>query len=219
MGAKSVGWERRGWQRGEQRRRQQQRSEDSSEKGEQNGEIYRLGSPDVADSRTRLHLVCTLYTVSSLRQNYRVQIVLLVKFNHALRVITAEKWEKNPAWLAQEQRQHDMLPPFSQCSDRLSRSLKTSPPWYPVSYNVARGALLLGLRLLFLRDLGPGERDIVSGVPELETLNKTSNISEPAINPHGWPVTEASAIICITRIICIISYISCSSCSRASRDD
>ncbi|KAK3378999.1 hypothetical protein B0T24DRAFT_694330 [Lasiosphaeria ovina] len=38
----------------------------------------------------------------------------------------------------------------------------------PISYNVTRGALILSFRLLFLRDPGPAEGDLVFGVQELQ---------------------------------------------------
>ncbi|KAK0702007.1 hypothetical protein B0T26DRAFT_659351, partial [Lasiosphaeria miniovina] len=38
----------------------------------------------------------------------------------------------------------------------------------PISYNITRGALVLSFRLLFLRDPGPREGDIVFSVQDLE---------------------------------------------------
>lgn len=38
----------------------------------------------------------------------------------------------------------------------------------PATYNVTRGALVLSFRLLFLRDPGPGEGDLVYSVQDLE---------------------------------------------------
>ena len=38
----------------------------------------------------------------------------------------------------------------------------------PISYNVVKGALVFGFRLLFLRDPGPGDGDITLTVQDLE---------------------------------------------------
>ncbi|KAH6640269.1 hypothetical protein F5144DRAFT_589785 [Chaetomium tenue] len=81
--------------------------------------------------------------------NHEVKIVLLAKFDGTN--IILEKWEEE-----------DPEPVLRQ-SITITRNTATNP----ISYDVARGALVLSFRLLFLRDPGPGERDVVIGVQEL----------------------------------------------------
>lgn len=61
-----------------------------------------------------------------------------------------------------------LLPSLDRRCNRCCSSQSRSPAiTNPASYNVARGVLVLQFELLFLRDPGPGEGDIVVGIPEL----------------------------------------------------
>ncbi|KAK0714980.1 hypothetical protein B0H67DRAFT_600743 [Lasiosphaeris hirsuta] len=72
--------------------------------------------------------------------NHNVKIVILAKFDH------------------------HVLEPVKRQSITITRDETTSP----VSYNVTRGALVLGFRLLFLRDPGPQEGDFVLSIQYLQ---------------------------------------------------
>jgi hypothetical protein len=102
--------------------------------------------------------------------NHQVQIVLLVKFERARRTITVEKWEEaeappsGPRPGATTTRNAAALRPVL----RQTITIAQDPTTNPVSYNVTSGSLVLGFRLLFLRDPGPGEGDFVLSVQELE---------------------------------------------------
>ncbi|KAK4031605.1 hypothetical protein C8A01DRAFT_51368 [Parachaetomium inaequale] len=103
--------------------------------------------------------------------DHQVQIVLLVKFEHTRRAITLEKWEEAPSSTrpgATTTRNAAALQPVLRQTITIIQDTTTNP----VSYNVTRGALVLGFRLLFLRDPGPGEGDFVLSVQELENYAK-----------------------------------------------
>ncbi len=57
-----------------------------------------------------------------------------------------------------------MTRPVLQQSITITRDTPTNP----TSYNVVSGALVLKLKLLFLRDPSPGEGDVVISIPELQ---------------------------------------------------
>ena len=100
--------------------------------------------------------------------DHQVQIVLLAKFKRARRAIILEKWEEESSSItrpgAMTTRQAGALQPVLRQTITITQDATT----YPISYNVTRGALVLGFKLLFLRDPGPGEGDFVLGVQELE---------------------------------------------------
>jgi hypothetical protein len=98
--------------------------------------------------------------------DHQVKIVLLAKFDHSRSLIQLEKWEEEPQGArpgALTTRSASTPTPALQQEITITRNA-TSPP----SYNVARGALVLSFKLLFLRDPGPGEGDIVFTIPDLE---------------------------------------------------
>ncbi|KAK4244222.1 hypothetical protein C7999DRAFT_44078 [Corynascus novoguineensis] len=103
--------------------------------------------------------------------DHQVQIVLLIKFEHTRRAITLEKWEEATSSTrpgATTTRNAAALQPVLRQTITIIQDTITNP----VSYNVTRGALVLGFRLLFLRDPGPREGDFVLSVQELENYAK-----------------------------------------------
>ncbi|KAK3384512.1 hypothetical protein B0T24DRAFT_544694 [Lasiosphaeria ovina] len=91
--------------------------------------------------------------------NHEVKIVL-AKFDGT--TILLEKWEEEMpvrpgATATRYSLQH-----------RQSITITQNATTNPISYNVTRGALVLSFRLLFLRDPGPDEGDLVFSVQELE---------------------------------------------------
>jgi len=96
--------------------------------------------------------------------NHEVKIILLAKFDGI--TILLEKWEEQmsvrPGATITRHSQHPT--PILRQSITITQNATTNP----ISYNVTRGALVLSFRLLFLRDPGPGEGDIVLSVQELE---------------------------------------------------
>ena len=76
--------------------------------------------------------------------DHQVQIVLLAKFDRSRRALNLEKWEEEAGGQ-----------PVLRQNITITQDTTTDP----VSYNVTGGALVLGSRLLFLRDPGPGEGD------------------------------------------------------------
>ena len=98
---------------------------------------------------------------------HQVKIVLLAKFEHTRRALILEKWEEEPSMTRQgatTTRFAATLQPVLRQTITITEDITTNP----VTYNVARGALVLGFRLLFLRDPGPGEGDYVLSVQELQ---------------------------------------------------
>ncbi|KAK0715768.1 hypothetical protein B0H67DRAFT_538438 [Lasiosphaeris hirsuta] len=95
--------------------------------------------------------------------NHQVKIVILTKFDHQQHHILIEKWE--------EEISHGLL---LYCS-RVVFSVKRQPITITrdktinlISYNVTRGALVLGFRFLFLRDPGPQEGDFILSIQDLQ---------------------------------------------------
>ncbi|KAK0651301.1 hypothetical protein B0T16DRAFT_403580 [Cercophora newfieldiana] len=60
--------------------------------------------------------------------------------------------------------QNGVLNPVKRQSITITRDETTNP----VSFNVTRGPLVLGFRLLFLRPPGPQERDFVLSIQDLQ---------------------------------------------------
>ncbi|KAK0655478.1 hypothetical protein B0T16DRAFT_341660 [Cercophora newfieldiana] len=85
--------------------------------------------------------------------NHDVKIVILVKFDNQQHHILLEKWEEE-----------ETINPVMRQSITITRDETTNP----VSYNVTRGPLVLGFRLLYLRDPGPQERDFVFSIQDLQ---------------------------------------------------
>ncbi|KAK0707570.1 hypothetical protein B0H67DRAFT_602868 [Lasiosphaeris hirsuta] len=97
--------------------------------------------------------------------NHEVKIVLLTKFDGTTTLLG--KWEEEipvrpGATTTRHSLQHQE--PMLQQTITITRDTTTDP----ISYYVTSGALVLSFRLLFLRDPGPGERDLTFGVQELE---------------------------------------------------
>jgi hypothetical protein len=102
--------------------------------------------------------------------DHQVQIILLAKFDHARGDLTLEKWEEEPRSIrpgATTTRQSDAIRPVLRQHITITQDTTTDP----ASYHVTE-ALVLGFRLLFLRDPGPGERDFVLSIQELEKYAK-----------------------------------------------
>ena len=59
--------------------------------------------------------------------------------------------------------QNDVLEPVKRQSVTITRDETTNP----TSYNVTGGGLVLGFRLLFLRDPGPQEGDFIFSIQDL----------------------------------------------------
>ncbi|KAK0717053.1 hypothetical protein B0T26DRAFT_708277, partial [Lasiosphaeria miniovina] len=90
--------------------------------------------------------------------NHEVKIVILVKFDDRQHHILLEKWEEEISTL------QGAITRMKRQSITITRDETTNP----VSYNVTRGALALGFRLLFLRDPGPQEGDFVLSIQNLQ---------------------------------------------------
>ncbi|KAK3358426.1 hypothetical protein B0T24DRAFT_660761 [Lasiosphaeria ovina] len=104
--------------------------------------------------------------------NHQVKIVILAKFDDQQHHILLEKWEEeisSPQGAITRSRaatrsQNGVLNLVKRQSITITRDETTNP----VSYNVTRGALVLGFRLLFLRDPGPQEGDFVLSIQDLQ---------------------------------------------------
>ncbi len=94
--------------------------------------------------------------------DHQVRIVLLAKFERTRCAIILEKWEEESS-IARPGHAAALQPVLRQAITITQDA---------ISYNVARGALVLGFKLLFLRDPGPGEGDFVLSVRELEDYAK-----------------------------------------------
>ncbi|KAK3358636.1 hypothetical protein B0T24DRAFT_540311 [Lasiosphaeria ovina] len=90
--------------------------------------------------------------------NHEVKIVILAKFDDQQHHILLEKWEEE---ISSPQ---GAITRMKRQSITITRDETTNP----VSYNVTRGALVLGFRLLFLRDPGPQEGDFVLSIQDLQ---------------------------------------------------
>jgi len=105
--------------------------------------------------------------------NHEVKIVILAKFDDQQHHILLEKWEEeisSPQGAITRSRaaailqQNGVFNPVKRQSITITREETTNP----VSYNVTKGALVLGFRLLFLRDPGPQEGDFVLSIQDLQ---------------------------------------------------
>ncbi|KAK3343963.1 hypothetical protein B0T25DRAFT_555718, partial [Lasiosphaeria hispida] len=105
--------------------------------------------------------------------NHKVKIVILAKFDRQQHHILLEKWEEEisrpqgaitPRRTAAILQQNGVLEPVRRQSITIIRDETTNP----VSYIVTRGALVLGFRFLFLRDLDPQEGDFVLSIQDLQ---------------------------------------------------
>jgi hypothetical protein len=105
--------------------------------------------------------------------NHKVKIVILAKFDDQQHHILLEKWEEeisSPQGAITRSRaaailqQNSVLNPVKRQSITITRDETTNP----VSYNITKGALVLGFRLLFLRDPGPQEGDFVLSIQDLQ---------------------------------------------------
>jgi len=105
--------------------------------------------------------------------NHEVKIVILAKFDDQQHHILLEKWEEeisSPQGAITRSRaaailqQNGVFNPVKRQSITITREETTNP----VSYNITKGALVLGFRLLFLRDPGPQEGDFVLSIQDLQ---------------------------------------------------
>ncbi|KAJ3557269.1 hypothetical protein NPX13_g9962 [Xylaria arbuscula] len=101
--------------------------------------------------------------------NHQVNIVLLAKFDHPNQRIIIERWEeklqtRKGATTTRQSAINPVFTPRLQQSITITQNIATNP----VSYNVTRGALVLSFELLFLRNPGPQEGDIVISIAELQ---------------------------------------------------
>ncbi|KAK4143806.1 uncharacterized protein C8A04DRAFT_28593 [Dichotomopilus funicola] len=118
----------------------------------------------VSESLNELHDDMRWWFAAS---NYNVKIVLLAKFEHAHGTITLERWEEEARGTrpgATTTRHLAAIEPVRRQIITITQDLTTDP----ISYLVTSGALVLDFRLLFLRDPGPGEGDVVLSVQQLE---------------------------------------------------
>lgn len=99
--------------------------------------------------------------------NHEVKIVPLVKFDHTGQCILIERWEEDQpprAGATTTRNATAAMVPMLRQRITIVREVSSNP----VSYHVNMGALVLSFRLLFLRNPGPQEGDIVISIPELE---------------------------------------------------
>jgi len=108
--------------------------------------------------------------------NHEVKIVILAKFDNQQHHILLEKWEEeisSPQGAITRSRAATILQQNGvNLVKRQSITITRDETTNPVSYNVTRGALVLGFRLLFLRDPGPQEGDIVLSIQSLQLYAK-----------------------------------------------
>lgn len=101
------------------------------------------------------------------KSNHDVKIVLLAKFDRGSSRIILQRWEEETPSAqtgATTTRHSPPLQPVLRQEIIISRDQSTDPP----TYSVTRGVLVLGFRLLFLREPGPQEGDFVIGIEDLE---------------------------------------------------
>ncbi|KAI2625031.1 hypothetical protein GGR54DRAFT_654697 [Hypoxylon sp. NC1633] len=116
----------------------------------------------VSESLNQLHAGMRWWFAAS---NHDVKIVVLTKFNQQQSKIIIEKWEEvQAARPGATTRRAATLQPVLLQTIEITRDLTTNP----VSYNVTSGALVLEFSLLFLRNPGPLERDVVIGTQFLQ---------------------------------------------------
>ncbi|KAK4143060.1 uncharacterized protein C8A04DRAFT_12682 [Dichotomopilus funicola] len=118
----------------------------------------------VSESLNQLHNDMRWWFAAS---DHDVKIVLLAKFDHARDTIILEKWEEEARGTrpgAATTRYLTAVEPVRRQAITITQDLTTDP----ISYPVTSGALVLGFRLLFLREPGPGEGDFVLSVQKLQ---------------------------------------------------
>ncbi|KAK0720621.1 hypothetical protein B0H67DRAFT_663063 [Lasiosphaeris hirsuta] len=127
--------------------------------------------------------------------NHEVKIVILAKFDRRQYHILLEKWEEEISRpqgaitcrrAAAMLQQGGILEPVKRQSITITRDETTNP----VSYNVTRGALVLGFRLLFLRDPSPQEGDFVLNIQNLRRYAERvwAQVPGPSRFPHGTKI-------------------------------
>jgi hypothetical protein len=107
--------------------------------------------------------------------DHQVKIVLLSKLNRLRDAIILQRWEEAPFPRpgATTTRQAATLQPLLRQEITITRDTSSDPP----SFNVAKGALVLDFRLLFLRAPDLEEGDFVIGVEDLrEYAAKVLNV-------------------------------------------
>lgn len=92
--------------------------------------------------------------------DHQVNIVLLTKFDSLNQKIIIERWEEEPQ--TRLGATGTILHPALRQSITITRDATNE------LYHVTRSALVLSFRLLFLRDPGPQERDIIISIAELQ---------------------------------------------------
>lgn len=104
--------------------------------------------------------------------DHAVKIVILAKFDHARGRIILQKWEEDTPRRpgATMTRRAPALEPVLRQDIQITRNTATTPP----TFDVARGALVLGFELLFLRIPGPQEGDVVISVEVLQRFAESS---------------------------------------------
>ncbi|KAK3683440.1 hypothetical protein B0T22DRAFT_500965 [Podospora appendiculata] len=107
--------------------------------------------------------------------NHEVRVVILAQFDPTRSAVVIEKWEEEPvqghAGVTRPQSCTVLGLPSITASPLLRQSIAITQntATSPVSYNVTGGALVLPLRLLFLREPRPTEFDFVISVEDLES--------------------------------------------------
>lgn len=99
--------------------------------------------------------------------DHQVKIVLLTKFGHLHQRIIIERWEEEiqtrpGATTTRRAAASGAIQPVLRQSITITRDPATD------SYQVARSALVLSFRLLFLRDPGPQEGDFIISIADLQ---------------------------------------------------
>ncbi|KAL6881635.1 hypothetical protein HDV57DRAFT_496906 [Trichoderma longibrachiatum] len=98
--------------------------------------------------------------------DHQVKIVLLAKFDHRLQQILIERWEEEAATRPGATTTRRAAT-FGASQPVLQQSITiTRDP--TGSYQVVRGDLVLSFRLLFLRDPGPQEGDVIIPTRDLQ---------------------------------------------------
>ncbi|KAK2590464.1 hypothetical protein QQS21_011851 [Conoideocrella luteorostrata] len=106
--------------------------------------------------------------------NHDVKIVVIIQF-YRQGIILIERWEETRQTIqprpgatttrAAAAQNGSAISPILQQEIKITRDTTTNPP----SFNVVRNDLVLNFRLLFLRDPGPGEHDVIIDVNLLRT--------------------------------------------------
>jgi hypothetical protein len=99
--------------------------------------------------------------------DHQVNIILLTKFDHLHQRILVERWEEEiqtrpSATTTRRVAASSAVQPVLRQSITITRDPATD------SYHIARSALVLSFRLLFLRDPGPQEGDFIISIADLQ---------------------------------------------------